>query len=128
MNNIPPAPGFFDVGVHGDPNSVSYQFRGWLGSGNGANWSVFSHYDVANMIRASGWDGISPIRLLSCSTGKVPGGFAQGLADTLGTVVWAPDEVLWVWKDGSHVIAPALAKRPDMTRIGSFIDFSPRKP
>jgi hypothetical protein len=129
MNNIPLDPGFFDVGVHGAPDSVAYQFRGWLGSRNMANWRIFSHLEVADLIKASGWDGISPIRLLSCSTGKLAGGFAQDLADTLGVVVQAPNEIFWVGKNGYNFVAPfhqLLAGRPDMTKIGRFEFFLPR--
>ena len=131
MNNIAPAPGFFDVGVHGMPDSVAYQFKGWLNSSDVNKWRAFSHYDVADMIRASGWDGRSPIRLFSCSTGKLTDGFAQGLADTLGVRVDAPDEVLWVWRDGSHLVAPLhefLLNQPDITKMGQFSIFLPRKP
>jgi hypothetical protein len=81
------------------------------------------------MIRANGWDGKSPIRLLSCSTGKLPDEFAQNLADTLGVLVKAPNDLLWVWQDGRYLVAPRDAmdpKQPDFNKIGHFKKFMPR--
>lgn len=76
---VPHYPGEYVVDMHGDPSSVacgSHQL-----DANG----------LAEVIRASAWDGRTPIRLFSCSTGREPEGIAQQVADCLGVEVTAPD-------------------------------------
>lgn len=64
-----------------------------------------------------------PIKLLSCSTGKLDNGFAQNLANKLNTIVYAPRTTLWAESDGSYYISES--------RTGSireeFRIFYPRK-
>lgn len=59
------------------------------------------------------------IRLLSCSTGKLPNGFAQYLTNKLGMDVLAPDEVLWAYPNGNMVVAPmSLGGQPVVSQTG----------
>ncbi|MER5969144.1 putative T7SS-secreted protein [Streptomyces sp. NPDC002055] len=96
--------GTFDVGMHGAPGSVGYQIK------DGAahlpeNWHNFNHREVASLMKAHGWNG-QPVRLLSCQTGMKADGFAQNLANHLGTSVEAPNDFLWVWSNGRTAVAP----------------------
>ena len=77
--DVPPYPGEYVVDMHGDPSSVAC----------GAH--QLDARGLAEVIRASAWDGRTPIRLFSCSTGREPEGIAQQVADCLGAVVTAPD-------------------------------------
>jgi hypothetical protein len=95
--------GKFDVGVHGSPGSVGFQIK------NGAahlpeNWHSFDHRQLASPMKANGWNG-EPVRLLSCNTGSLPGGFAQK-ANHLGVSVEAPNDFLWVYPNGKLAVAP----------------------
>ncbi|MBS2535787.1 hypothetical protein KGQ20_23780 [Catenulispora sp. NF23] len=145
MQKIKPIEGYFDVGAHGYPDAIGYQFRGALDNAvernDLKNWLNLSHDNLANLIRNNGWDGKSPIRLLSCSTGKAADGFAQNLANKLGVPVLAPNDVLWVRATGHTEVAPVAPSvlkmiaqgknvmlRPDRLNLGSFVTFFPKKP
>lgn len=106
--------GYYDVAMHGEPKTVELY-------GKRANHKV-----VAEIIRnRKDYDSTKPVRLLSCSTGKADKNgdcFAQRLADELGVTVRAPDDIIWVWSNGTYTIG----EDPDIT-TGAFHDFEPRK-
>ncbi|MFI6490636.1 putative T7SS-secreted protein [Streptomyces sp. NPDC050564] len=117
--------GTFDVGVHGAPDHVGYQIKD--GPAHLAeNWHGFNHREIASLMRAHGWNG-EPVRLLSCQTGMKADGFAQNLANTLGTTVEAPNDFLWVWPTGKTAVAPfnASGTRMHPTIRGGFEIFHP---
>ena len=81
---------------------------------------------------------IKRVVLYSCETGRsralngqIP--FAQKLADELGIVILAPNEILWCSKDGSSSVCCKLDsvykddKRPDPNRPGDWMKFEKGK-
>ncbi|WP_241968066.1 hypothetical protein [Streptomyces sp. ICBB 8177] len=128
MNRIPPKDGAFDVGIHGDPYTVGYQVK--PGAAHlPENWFHLTHGDMASLIKRNGWEPGQPVRLLSCSTGKLPDGFAQNLANTLGVPVEAPNNFLWVYPGGKMAVAPFADDGVNMhpTERGGFEVFTPGK-
>ncbi|WP_217616536.1 hypothetical protein [Cellulomonas sp. GbtcB1] len=112
--NIPPKPGWYDVGMHGSPERV------FLEHTDGSTLAI-DHRTLADLIRRQpDYDG-SPIRLLSCSTGRDADGIAQRLADALGTQVEAPSDTLWIWSNGATGIGPTQRNLTGEWRI-----FDPR--
>lgn len=79
--------------------------------------------------RASAWNG-EDVRLLVCETGRERDGFAQQLADRLGVTVRAPNELVWISREG--MVQTATRGMPN--EFGNFtpgvpgdwIDFTPR--
>ena len=98
-HTVPPtSDGSYVAVVHGAPDFVQ------VGS------TVLSPRDLADLIRSDGnYQPGQPVRLLSCSTGAWPGGFAQQLANELGAPVTAPTSLAWLppEKDGSILVTPA---------------------
>jgi len=64
------------------------------------------------------------IRLVSCSTGACPigdmHGIAQALANKLRVNVKAPNDLVWIFKDGRMVVGPN-----HWTNSGKWVDFKP---
>lgn len=113
--NIPTKPGWYDVGMHGSPEKV------FLEHADGSTLAV-DHRVLADLIRRQpDYDG-SPIRLLSCSTGRDADGFAQRLADALGTDVEAPSDTLWIWPNGATGVGPT-----QRNLSGEWRTFEPRR-
>ena len=112
--------GFFDVIGHGSPNKIQIQT---------ANGSVLVDSRVASRLieQSPGYNGQN-IRLLSCSTGACDTGFAQNLANKLGVEVHAPTDLLWAYRDGRMLVAPRGVNGPDLSNLGSFRVFVPKKP
>lgn len=108
--------GNFDFVAHGGPKSVEIYVNGKT---HEVDWRT-----VAKIIKVDKkyYRG-QPIKLLSCSTGKLDNGFAQNLANKLNTIVYAPRTTLWAESDGSYYISEC--------RTGSireeFRIFYPRK-
>ncbi|MEU4319009.1 glycohydrolase toxin TNT-related protein [Nocardia fluminea] len=87
VQRVPPLAGHYDVVAHGRPDSVNMD-----STGGGA----MSARELANLIRhRSDYVPGTPIRLLSCNTGRLDGNFARSLAQALGTPVVAPDGYLY---------------------------------
>jgi len=57
---------------------------------------------------------------LSCNTGKLTNGFEQNLANKLGVPVYAPNNIIWTFLDGSLSIGAT-----PFVNSGSFIKFVP---
>lgn len=104
-------PGMLDVAAHGNPMAIQ------------VGHVAVNHRVFAALIRRNPQFTGQPIRLLSCSTGASPDGFAQHLANALGVPVYAPNNVLWVAPDGVITIG---AK--SYINSGSFIKFLPGGP
>ncbi len=122
--DVPRFPGEFTVDVHGDHHSVSvYDSAG--------NQHRLSPHDFADAIRNSGWDGQTPIRLMSCDTGAGHHSFAADLARELGVRVTAPDRPVWSYPDGRPPVVTGFDRGPDGERVprippdGSWHQFEP---
>ena len=71
------------------------------------------------MIRKQpGFKKAKSIRMLSCSTGADPEGFAQHLANSLGKTVYAPNNILYANPYGKYWI-----KNVSSSVKGDFIKF-----
>jgi hypothetical protein len=87
----------FDVAMHGSPTAVSF-------GGTQANMSPRL---LASIIRHSeGYHG-QEVRLISCNTGNTSSGdycFAEELANALGVTVFAPNDLIFVSKNGKIMV------------------------
>lgn len=72
----------------------------------------------ADLLRRSGWDGVTPIRLIGCDAAT--NGFARQLARELGVDVLAPTHAAWTDTNG-NIFSSSPITNPDGTR-------SPRVP
>ena len=110
--------GFTDVAVHGAPDHIEV-FRMIAGEEKGV---VLNHRNLAKFLKADkGYVG-GNIRLLSCSTGKETGTFAQNLANKMGVAVKAPSDTLHIWPNGKMVIGLSPFKN-----TGKWITYYPQK-
>lgn len=93
VQKVKPAKGYFDVALHGSSSAVGF----------GTEKTNMSPRMLASVIRHSeDWNG-QDIRLLSCNTGKQVRDeycFAEELANALGVKVKAPNETLYIHRDG----------------------------
>ena len=108
---ITPIPGVYDVAMHGSPKRSE----------------VFGHITTARNVAAiirqrDDYTPGTPVRLLSCETGKGEECFAQLLADELRVEVSAPNDILWARSDHSFTIG---ASRYENT--GKMETFKPRE-
>ena len=87
----------FDVAMHGSPTAVAF-------GGTEANMSPRL---LASIIRHSeGYHG-QEVRLISCNTGNNSSGdycFAEELANSLGVTVFAPNDLIFVSKNGKIMV------------------------
>ncbi|UGT58281.1 DNA/RNA non-specific endonuclease [Nocardia asteroides] len=65
-----------------------------------------------DLLRRSGWDGVSPIRLIGCDAST--NGFADRLAQHLGVEVLAPTQAAWTDANG-NVFSTSATTNPDGT-------------
>lgn len=91
-------PGYTDVVVHGNPNTVAVMKNG--------EWVELDHRRLAKFLKSDSGYSKGNIRLISCSTGKDPNGFAQNLANKMGVSVMAPSDTLYIYPNGKVVIGP----------------------
>jgi hypothetical protein len=105
------AGGYLDVVAHGDANSI--EVAGYADQS-------FGHRVLAQMLKNDPQFVGQGIRLLSCSTGANPTGFAQNLANKLGVNVLAPSDTLWAFPNGTMTIGPK-----ETINTGSWILFIP---
>ena len=112
VQSVPPMENYFDVAMHGNPTQVGF----------GSQKVNMSARTLADIIRHSeGYHGQN-IRLLSCSTGKSVDGaycFAEELANALGVEVMAPNDVLYVSRNGMFQIGD--------DGKGRFVPYSPNQ-
>jgi len=112
---LPNVPGAFIVGGHGLPNTLI----------DGRTNTPLRADQLGEMIKSHpDYHPGDVIRLDSCYTGGSANGFAQALADYLGTTVRAPNNYVWIREDGGFPwVAPfnrALADqhRTDLAYVG----------
>lgn len=115
--------GYFDIVAHGTDKTIKIEHNG--------EQVVIDHRTLARLLKNKNLAG-KKIRLLSCDTGKIPNGFAQGLAHKLGVEVKAPSSLLWAEISGSYFVADGEKNAkgewiPIRNRPGTFITFSPKK-
>lgn len=113
--------GFYDVIAHGTTRTIQIQH-------NGISVEITHRTAVRLIAKDPNYKGRS-IRLLSCDTGGISRGFAQGLADRLNVVVKAPTKLVWVRPDGSYFVAGRSKTNPnlpDKNNRGRFVKFYPR--
>lgn len=107
-------PGYTDVVVHGNPNTVSVMKNG--------NWVELDHRRLAKFLKSDSGYSKGNIRLISCSTGKESKGFAQNLANKMGVSVMAPSDTLYIYPNGKVVIGPNQFKN-----TGKWITYHPER-
>ncbi len=111
-----PMPGFHDVIIHGSPMDFGPQPTSWK---NGTN---FDHRTLANLLEHDPSYPGGPIRLLSCSTGKLPDGAAQNLANKLGVTVVAPTDTLWAYPSGRLTVGPTALRSGGSTDLWNVFE------
>jgi len=116
--------GFIDIIAHGTDKTIEIEYNG--------RTVELDHRSFAKLLSTRQEIAGKNIRLLSCNTGKIPYGFAQGLAQRLGIDVKAPSSFLWVNLRGSYFVADGIRNAnkelvPVMKRPGTFITYSPRR-
>lgn len=114
--------GFFDIIAHGSSKTIEINHNGKV--------IEVDHRVVARLFKNTSKIPNKPLRLLSCSTGMMKYGFAQGLADRLGVPVKAPSDLLWANPNGTYFVAGYRInsngkKEPDKNKPGDFITFYP---
>lgn len=85
---------YLDIVAHGNAKSIIVQHNGAA--------VVLSHNAFARLLKEKGAITKKKIRLLSCNTGAIPRGFAQGLADRLKIEVLAPKGYVAVDQSGHY--------------------------
>lgn len=97
VQKVKPLKTYFDVAMHGSPSAVGF----------GTADTNMSPRLLASIIRHSdGWNG-QKIRLLSCCTGQQDGDnycFAEELANALGVEVKAPNDTLFIMRNGKMYV------------------------
>ncbi|HZP53624.1 DUF6531 domain-containing protein [Actinocrinis sp.] len=114
--NAKPMPGFHDVIIHGSPTDFGPQPTSWK---NGTN---FDHRTLANLLEHDPSYAGGPIRLLSCSTGKLPDGAAQNLANKLGVTVVAPTDTLWAYPSGRLTVGSTALRSSGSTDLWNVFE------
>lgn len=114
--NAKPMPGFHDVIIHGSPTDFGPQPTSWK---NGTN---FDHRTLANLLEHDPSYPGGPIRLLSCSTGKLPDGAAQNLANKLGVTVVAPTDTLWAYPSGRLTVGSTALRSSGSTDLWNVFE------
>ena len=115
--------GFHDVIAHGTSNTILIEH-------NGQQIEV-DHRTLSRLLSYNKESSGKPIRLLSCSTGKVDSGFAQNLANKLNRPVKAPTDYLWAYPNGRYFVAGGKTINgilvPDMSKPGKFVTYKPQR-
>jgi hypothetical protein len=107
-------PGYTDVVVHGNPNTVAVMKNG--------DWVELDHRRLAKFLKSDSGYSKGNIRLISCSTGKEAKGFAQNLANKMGVSVMAPSDTLYIYPNGKVVIGSNPFKS-----TGKWITYHPER-
>jgi len=117
------ANGFYDLIAHGTSKTMLIEH-------NGTQVEI-SHRALARLLQNDSRLAGKSIRLLSCNTGKIPKGFAQGLADRLGVTVKAPTDYLWTDATGRYFVAGGKKVNdklvPVMSKPGKFETYKPHR-
>ena len=110
--NVKPYKNYFDVAMHGSPDAVGF----------GSITPNMEARDLARIIRRDERYTGGPVRLLCCSTGLRIGDeycFAEELSNALGQVVMAPNDTLYIHKNGDLEIG--------RDNLGTFVSFRPNE-
>lgn len=117
------ANGYYDVIAHGNPTEIDIEH-------NGKTISI-NHRVAAKLLKHDKNYSGQSVRLLSCSTGKLPDGFAQNLANKLGVTVLAPTDLLWAKPSGRYYVTAGQNVGgklvEDYSKPGRFKPFYPRR-
>jgi hypothetical protein len=120
---LKPETGYHDVVVHGNPEAVGVYI--------GDDAVAVSPKSVAAAMRRTGYKG-GPVRLISCSVGKNPDGFAQQLADEIGAPVIAPETNVRFNRSGAVKSAtdlkPFFPKSTGRTPLPPYLPLGPLTP
>ena len=117
--------GYLDIIGHGDSKTIKIQHNG--------EQVHIDHRVLARLLKNNPQYNGKKIRLLSCNTGKIDHGFAQGLADKLGVDVIAPSDYLWTTSNGRYFVAAGRwdssthELEPIMSKPGKFIMYQPQR-
>ena len=63
------------------------------------------------MIKSAPGYNDKPVWLIGCNVGS--GDYAQQVADILGTTVFAPTDLVWIYPDGTMIVAPRDPDNPN---------------
>lgn len=106
--------GWYDVIAHGRRDAIEVNsVRGEI--------SISARQAAALIRKQPGFKKSKAVRLLSCSTGADPDGFAQHLANALGKPVYAPTKTLWADQHGNMWVSSDKYN----TDKGRFVKFIP---
>ncbi len=105
--------GMYDVIAHGAWNIIE------VDSG-GKSYNLDARQAAKLIKKQPDFKKAKSVRLLSCSTGSNPEGFAQHLANALGKPVYAPNNTIYSHSSGKYWIANIDSKTK-----GEFIKFVP---
>jgi hypothetical protein len=90
--------GYYDIIAHGNPRKIRIDTM--------EPKTGIDHRTLAKILKhRKDYNGES-IRMLSCSTGKLPDGFAKNLANKMNKEVLAPSDILWSGPNGTFSIGP----------------------
>jgi hypothetical protein len=112
IKKVEPDGNKFDVAMHGSPSAVAF-------GGTEANMSPRL---LASIIRHSQDYHGQDIRLISCNTGNTSSGdycFAEELANSLGVTVFAPNDLIFISKNGKIMVG--------IDGSGSIIPYKPNE-
>jgi hypothetical protein len=116
-------PGYFDLYVHtNNGGTVFAQF-----AKDGKSFEVADMLMIEKTLKAAGWNGKEPIRLIACRAGDPALGrqaVAQQIADFFGVKVRAPTEDVVLFKQGAYVITNKRNVRPDTKSTGTWKEFT----
>ena len=97
--------GGVSVAGHGNKNGL-YDYRS-----DPQNGKYISPNELANMIKSAPGYNDKPVWLIGCNVGS--GDYAQQVADILGTTVFAPTDLVWIYPDGTMIVAPRDPDNPN---------------
>ncbi len=119
---IPNKEGYFDLYIHtNNKGTVLAQ----LGAG-GKSTEVADMLAIEKTMKAAGWDGKQPIRLIGCRAGDPALGkraAAQQVADFFNMKVLAPTEDIVLFENGIYVITNKVRVTPTTPSTGSWVGF-----
>lgn len=97
--------GGVSVAGHGNKNGL-YDYRS-----DPQNGKYISPNELANMIKSAPGYNDKPVWLIGCNVGS--GDYAQQVADILGTTVFAPTDLVWIYPNGTMIVAPRDPDNPN---------------
>ncbi len=111
---VKPEAGYFDVVVHGSPDSFLVLHNG--------KWVELNQRSMKTFLKTQGYKEGTPIRLISCESGAASDGIAKNLANKMGVEVKAPTETVWIHPDGNLTIGATPT-----AKTGKWETFKPGK-